>query len=103
MELCRPAHVRQATGALLDRLEPELVAVEGARSLKVPGRELGNHRMRVAQRSGHGVLSFGDRKGLRTRLDDGSQPIAVMHHDGGTVSRSTSEWSSTSPSAYGRH
>ena len=31
MELGRSAHVAQAAGALLDRLEPELVAVEGAR------------------------------------------------------------------------
>ncbi len=30
MELGRPAHIAQAAGALLDRLEPELIAVEGA-------------------------------------------------------------------------
>jgi hypothetical protein len=30
MELGRPAHVAQAACALLDRLEPELVTVEGA-------------------------------------------------------------------------
>jgi hypothetical protein len=32
------AHVAQAAGALLHRLEPELVAVEGARPLEVPER-----------------------------------------------------------------
>src|SRR5947208_986799 len=41
MELRRPAHVAQASRALLDRLQPELVAVEGARPLEVRGGELG--------------------------------------------------------------
>ena len=40
MELGRPAHVAQPAGTLLDRLELELVAVKGARPLKVLSREL---------------------------------------------------------------
>ena len=42
MELGTPAHVAQAADALLDRLEPELVAVEGARPLEVLSGELGD-------------------------------------------------------------
>jgi hypothetical protein len=55
MELGRPAHVAQTAGALLDRLEPELVAVEGARPLEVGSGELGDG-VGVAERSGHGRL-----------------------------------------------
>jgi len=52
MELGRPAHVAQAAGALLDRLEPELVAVEAARPLEVLSGELGDG-VSVAEWSGH--------------------------------------------------
>ena len=69
MELGRPAHVAQAAGALLDRLEPELVAVEGARPLEVLSGELGDG-MGVAERSGHGRL-LGVIEGARTKLGDG--------------------------------
>ncbi len=55
MELGRPAHVAQAAGALLDRLKPELVAVEGARPLEVGSGELGDG-VGIAERSGHGRL-----------------------------------------------
>jgi hypothetical protein len=48
MELGRPADVAQAAGALLDRLEPELVAIESARPLEVmsspPARPVGATR-----------------------------------------------------------
>jgi hypothetical protein len=40
VKLGRPAQVAQAAGALLDGLEPELVAVERARSLEILGRKL---------------------------------------------------------------
>jgi hypothetical protein len=51
MELGRPADVAQAAAPLLDRLEPELVAVEGARPLEVLSGELGDG-VGVAERSG---------------------------------------------------
>ena len=52
MELGRPTHVPQAAGALLDRLEPELVAIERARPLEVLSGELGDG-VGIAERSGH--------------------------------------------------
>ncbi len=60
MELGRAAQVAQAAGALLDRLEPKLVAVEGARPLEVLSGEL-RDGLGVAERSGHGVSSGGSR------------------------------------------
>lgn len=53
--LRRKEEQAQAAGALLDRLEPELVAVEGARPLEVLSGELGDG-VGEASRSGHGRL-----------------------------------------------
>ena len=55
MELGWPAHVAQAAGALLDRLEPELVAVERARPLEILSGKLGDS-VCVAERSGNDRL-----------------------------------------------
>jgi hypothetical protein len=55
MKLGRSAHVAQAAGAFLDGLEPELVAVEGARPLEVLSGKLGDS-VCVAERSGHDRL-----------------------------------------------
>ena len=64
MELRRAAHVAQAAGALLDGLEPELVAVKGACSLEVLSGELGDCAG-VAEGSGHGRLLGVIARGLR--------------------------------------
>ncbi len=55
MELGRSAHIAQTAGALLYRLEPQLVSVKIARPLEVLNREFGD-RARRAERSGHGQL-----------------------------------------------
>ena len=85
MELGRPAYVAKSAGALLDRLEPELVSVEDTRTLEVLSGELGDG-VGVAERSSHGRL-LRVIAGLKTRLVDGDELIAVMRHASGTVSR----------------
>jgi hypothetical protein len=52
MELGWSTHVAQPARSLLNRLEPEFVAIEGPRALEVLGRELGDG-MGVAEWSGH--------------------------------------------------
>jgi hypothetical protein len=76
MELGLPADLAEAGGALLDRLEPELIAVEGARPLEVLSGEFGDG-VGVAERSRH-LRLLGVIAGLTKRLGEGGELIAVV-------------------------